>query len=426
MIQSAGTGSAEVESQGSSEIVPSGDVGYLARQPILDHCGRVFGYELHCHEFIGQTGQGVLSPSSNRMLDALALYGVKRLAAGSWAFINCSMDMLLADLFEALQPAMTVLEIPNHSEPPEKLIRVCGKLKKAGFRLALVDFEPNKATDPLIELVDYVKVDAKNFNALEWEPAHKQLDCGNVAVVADKVHTHQAYRRARALGIGYFQGLYFCHPELIPNGQIPANHIYHVEILRELFKDPLDLKTLCPLVSQDASLVYRVLRFVNSPLCAIRHPVTSIQEAIMILGDAAFRRIAALAIQSALSQDHSPELLQMALVRARFCAAAAPLCGLDVEEQYLLGMLSLLPPMLRVPMVTIVQELPLRAEIRNALAGIPGKERCLLTWIENLEDNSIFACEETSEQYGLDRNSLATLYLNALEDGTMPERISRV
>lgn len=192
-----------------------------------------------------------------------------------------------------------------------------------------------------------------------------------MTVVADKIHTHQDYKKARALGIRYFQGFYFCYPELVPNGNIPANRLYQVEILRQLFRDPLDLMTLCPMVSQDVSLVYRVLRYVNSPICAIRHPVTSIQDAIIILGDAAFRRIAALSLESALSQDQSPELLQMALVRARFCAMAAPLCGLDVEEQYLLGMLSLLPPMLRVPVETILHELPLRAEIRDALAGIP-------------------------------------------------------
>jgi len=197
-----------------------------------------------------------------------------------------------------------------------------------------------------------------------------------------------------------------------------------VEILRQLFKDPLELKTLCPLVSEDASLVYRVLRFVNSPLCVARHPVTSIQDAIMILGDAAFRRIAALAIQSALSRDQSPELLQMALVRARFCAQAAPFCGLASDEQYLLGMLSLLPPMLRVPMDTILHELPLRTEIREALAGTSSKERSLLTWIENLEDNRTSGCDEISAQYGLDRNTLAVLYLNSLDDGSNSAQIN--
>jgi EAL and modified HD-GYP domain-containing signal transduction protein len=423
MIQSSDIGSVLTESSLTAEGAWPSGVGYVSRQPILDHCGGVFGYELHCHESF-KKGEAKNSHVSYDMSDALALFGVERLAVGSWGFVSCSLEMLMEDMFEALPPAMTVLEIPNCSEPSEKLIRSCRKLKEAGFRLALLDFEAGDTKNPLIDLVDYVKVEPRNFEAAAWARLRKPLHDAKVTVVADKIHTHQAYSKARALGIQYFQGFYFCHPELVPNGKIPANRLPHMEILRQLFRDPLDLMTLCPLVSRDASLVYRVLRYVNSPVCAIRQPVTSIQEAIMILGDAAFRRIAALAIQSALNQDQSPELLQMALVRARFCAQAASLCGLDTEEQYLLGMLSLLPPMLRVPMEAILHELPLRVAIRDALAGTAVKERVLLAWIENLEENRTAGCDQISMEYGLDRNVLAVLYLDSLEDGNKPVRIN--
>jgi EAL and modified HD-GYP domain-containing signal transduction protein len=423
MIQSSDIGSVLAEGSGSEAGAWPSGVGYVSRQPILDHWGGVFGYELHCHESFKQ-GEAKASHLSYDMSDALALFGVERLAVGSWGFVNCSLEMLMEDIFEALPPAMTVLEFPHCADPSEKLIGSCRKLKETGFRLALLDFEPGETKNPLLELVDYVKVEPRNFEPAAWGRLRQQLRGAKVTVVADKIHTHQAYSKARALEIQYFQGYYFCHPELVPNGKIPANRVPHMEILRHLFRDPLDLMTLCPLVSRDASLVYRVLRYVNSPVCAIRQPVTSIQEAIMILGDAAFRRIAALAIQSALSQDQSPELLQMALVRARFCAHAATLCGLDTEEQYLLGMLSLLPPMLRVPMQTILHELPLRVEIRNALAGMPLKERVLLTWMENLEENRTAECDRISAEYGLDRNVLAVLYLDSLEDGNKPVRIN--
>lgn len=423
MIQSSDIGSVRTESSMVAEGTWPSGAGYVSRQPILDHCGGVFGYELHCHEPF-KKGEANGTHVSYEMSDALALFGVERLAVGSWGFVSCTLEMLMEDMFEALPPAMTVLEIPKSKEPSEKLLRSCRKLKEAGFRLALLDFEPGDVESPLMELVDYVKVEPRNFDAALWEHLRKQLHDAKVIVVADKIHTHQAYSKARALGIQYFQGFYFCHPELVPNGKIPANRLPHMEILRQLFKDPLDLMSLCPLVGRDASLVYRVLRYANSPICAIRQPVTSIQEAIMILGDAAFRRIAALAIQSALNQDQSPELLQMALVRARFCAQAASLCGLDAEEQYLLGMLSLLPPMLRVPMDAVLHELPLRVEIRDALAGTQTRERALLTWIEHLEENCTSGCDQISAEYGLDRNVLAVLYLDSLEPGNKPVRIN--
>ncbi len=390
--------------------------GYLARQPILDRRGTVFGYELHFHQQLQPPVETMLSPASHGLLDALAIFGVERFTSGSRGFLNTSLETLVEGAFEGLPPSHTVLEITSPSEPFPKLMRSCRNLQNAGFQLALINFEASHSADELLELVDYVKVDAKTLEGSDWDRVCKALAGTHATVVADKIHTHDSYRKARALGIKYFQGYYFCNPELIPSGKIPAHRAQQVQILRELFKDPLDLKTLCPLVMGDASVVYRLLRFVNSPFCAMRDPVTSVESAIMILGDNLFRRIATLAIQCGLSQDEPPELLNMALVRARFCSEAASLVGLDPDEQYLLGMLSLLPPMLRVPMQTIVPQLPLRPAVRDALGGTACKERALLSWVEDLEENRIAGCEQIAANYNLDRTRLAEVYCHVLEE----------
>lgn len=380
-------------------------VGYLARQPILNRSGVVFGYELRYHD------PAEARDDATGLIDALALLGVDRFAGVHWAFVRCTPQMLLDEMLEGLPPSMLVLEFPAPDEPSPKLLRACRRLREAGFRFALTGFEPSGHRDPWMEVVDYLKVEVKALQTPGWE----YLSAGAM-VIADDVQTHDLYRTARAAGIPYFQGFYFCRPDLIPDAKIPANRVAHLEILRELFKDPLDLKTLSPLVERDPSLIYRVLRLVNSPFCAVHQWVTSIESAIILLGDAKFRRIATLAIHCALNQDQSPELLNMALIRARFCATAAHLCGLHPEEQYLLGMLSLLPPMLGVPMELILSGLPLRDTIQNALAGIPVRERCLLAWIEELEQDRIAECDAIAARFGLEKDELVRLYLNALHD----------
>jgi EAL and modified HD-GYP domain-containing signal transduction protein len=389
-------------------------VGYLARQPILNRRGGVFGYELRFHDPAGDAAPSKLAAGS-ALIDALALFGVERFAGGQWAFLRCTEQMLLDEMFEGLPPAMTVLEIPSQATPAPRLLRICRRGREAGFRLALTEFEPGNGHDALLGYADYVKIDVTRIDTPGWQSFSKQAQSSSPIVIACNIQTHEAWHTARTAGIKYFQGYYFCSPDLIPNGAIPANRAYHLEILRELFKDPLDLKVLGPLVARDASLIYRVLRFVNSPLCAMRQVVTSIESAIMILGDTAFRRIATLAIQCGLNRDQSPELLNMAVVRARFCSLAAPLCGLEPEEQYILGMLSLLPPMLGVPMELILPGLPLRGAVRDALAGASVRERSLLTWIEELEHDKIAECEELAARYGLDNDHLMRTYLGAIE-----------
>jgi c-di-GMP-related signal transduction protein len=396
--------------------IPGSVPGYLGRQPILDRRGTVFGYELHFYRAAQSAFEATICDACHGLLDAIAVFGVERFTAGSRGFLACTPEMIVEGAWEGLSPNHTILELPAPSGPFPKLVRACRNLREAGFQLALLNFNSVYPADELLELVDFVKVDGKSLDSPEWDVICKKLFGTRAIVIADNIQTHAAYRKARVLGIRYFEGYYFCNPEYIPSGKIPAHRAHQVQMLRELFKEPLDLKTICPLVMADASLVYRVLRFVNSPLCAVRDPITSIESALMILGDNTFRRIATLAIQCALAQGQTPELLNMALVRARFCSSAAGLCGLDPDEQYLLGMLSLLPPMLGVPMETILPELPLRNQLLDALAGTPGKERILLSWIENLEESRIPSCEQLADDNNLDRDKLTEFYFNALEN----------
>jgi EAL and modified HD-GYP domain-containing signal transduction protein len=388
---------------------------YLTRQPILDRRGNVFAYQFTDHERASAPRSDTPGRASHPILDTLALFGLERLAGGTTAFIRCMAQELVDGLMVDLPARNIVLEIGKDTESSPKLLQSCTRLKAAGFRFAFRDFANYETARFPLSLLDYVTVNSDDLETGEWERLCRILHGASAAIIADRVHTQAAYRQCRAVGINYFQGFYFWSPVFIHRSRVPANRLHHVEILKELFKDPLDLKTLCPLVMRDASLVYRVLRYVNSPLCAVRNPVHSLHAAIVILGDATFRRIATLAIECALNQNQPPEILQMALVRARFCELAASTCGLASDEQYLLGLLSLLPAMLRVPMETIVPELPLTAGISRALRGESVTERCLLSWIERLERNEIDGCEALSARYGLDRGRLSQLYLDALD-----------
>lgn len=397
-------------------------MGSIVRQPILDLVGLVHGYELRFllppKSDVGFTG----ARDALTILDNILLFGLNRLTAGLPAFFNSTAEALTEDLIAALPSSTTVLEIPTSLELTPKLLGVCRKLKTAGFRFALVEFTDSPEPHPLLDLVDYVKVELTSLDAGACASLRRQLKNTSATMVASGIHSQDSYRKSRAEGFRYFQGFYFCNPEPVKNAGIPSNHLVHIEILRELFKDPLDLKTLCPLVLRDASLVYRVLRLVNSPLYAIRNPINSIECAIVILGDVAFRRIATLAIQCTLNARRPREILHMALARARFCASTASLCNLDANEQYLLGMLSLLPAMLLIPMESIVPELPLRDPVRQALLGHPTRDRCLLDWIECHEGNKFAECGTIENRYSLDRQKLMQSYVDALVgDATQPD-----
>jgi len=389
------------------------EMRYITRQPIHDLRGRVHGYEL-----LFQMSPEGETPANGQhatrtILDNLVLFGYDRLTSGMPTFIPCTEEALTEQLVTILPPSMTVLEIPQNIPVSTRLLDACGNLKQAGFRLALVGFTLDSKPDVRLSLVDYVKVDFNPGDAPGNERLRQRLKGTSVSLIADNVHSQEAFRRAHVEEFQFFQGVYFCNIQPIPNAKVPANRLFHVEILRQLFRDPLNLDELCPLVMRDASLVYRILRVVNSPICAIRQEVTSIRTAIVILGENIFRRIATLAIQCELNTRQPPEILHMSLVRARFCELAAHLRKLDPSEQYLLGMLSMLPAMLRVPMAALAPELPLRPAIVDALLGAETPERCLLSWIESLERGKFEACHRIAGVFGLSHEKLNRFYVEA-------------
>jgi len=387
---------------------------YIARQPILDVNHRVHGYELNFQVDPESTAGGDDIQAIRTILDDAVIFGIDRFTNGLRAFVRCTAESLTERLVSVLPPAMTVLEIPAGIEVTPELSAACLELKEAGFRLALVDFASHLMPHPLQNMVDYIKANQAGLDPDRWRRYREKLQGMQIQLMAEKVETQKDYMLALAQGFTLFQGYYFCHPELIKDAKVPANRLCHMEILRQLQNDPIDLRKVSPLVSRDPSLTYRLLRLVNSPLYAIRNEVRSIEAAIIAIGETSFRRISTLAIFSESNADQPPEILHMALVRARFCELAAGDCGLDPNEQYLLGMFSLLPAMMRQPMEKLAPELSLRTEIREALLGKDNRERRLLAWIEAHERNDGAERTAAEEAHSLNQQIMIQCYLAAL------------
>ena len=379
----------------------AGGLRYVARQPIMDLRGRIHGYELLFRAGPEAVFRGDGNLATRTMLDNTVVYGLDRLTGGLPAFVNCTSESLIDDLVHILPSSMTVLEILESLDPTPSLVNACRRHKASGFRLALDDFTWKPKFDPLVELADYIKVDFMQTDAAERQSLLKRLNLVTVALVAEKIETQKEYRLACKEGFTLFQGYYFCRPMLMENRKVPANRLSQIEILQMLRDDSIELRKLTRLVKRDASLTYRLLRLVNSPMCAVRQEVRSIQAALLAVGEETFRRIATLAITSELNTGQPAEILRMAFVRGRFCELAACLCALDPTEQYLLGLLSLLPAMLRVPMEELTPALPLREEIRQALEGEANHERCLLQWLECHEYGDWAGCDVVVEANGL-------------------------
>ena len=136
----------------------------------------------------------------------------------------------------------------------------------------------------------------------------------------------------------------------------------------------------------------RLLQYINSSTFSFREKITSIRQALTLLGAMKTKYWLRLMLYSdMLSTSSNPEVLRMALQRAHFLDAlgvASRFAAPKNESLFLVGMLSLLEAILGVPMITILKELPLSAEIKSSLRGERGIYSdyiALATAMENLD-----------------------------------------
>lgn len=401
-------------STGDAPVLAEG-LRYVARQPILDARGKVHGYELLFRSgpaALGFHGDG--DSATRTILDNTVIFGLERLTGGLPVFVNCTQEAILDRLVMVLPPEQTVLELLETLEPSAALLSACNELKDKGFRLALDDFAWTADWEPFVELADYIKIDLSITTAQGRAELVRRLRKYPAQLVAERVETNNDLAVARSEGFSLFQGYYFCRPVLMENRAIPPNRLVHLEMLHALTERPLNTAQISNLVKRDASLTYRLLRMVNSPLFATRRVVTSIHGALVMIGDEMFRRVAMLAIASELRGNNPSELLRMAFLRGRFCELAAPMMRQDPTEQYLLGILSLLPAMMGVAMENVTNALPLRSEVRQALLGQDNAERAILYWLESYELGAWEHCDASAMPAKFGESALLELYADAL------------
>jgi EAL and modified HD-GYP domain-containing signal transduction protein len=80
----------------------------------------------------------------------------------------------------------------------------------------------------------------------------------------------------------------------------------------------------------------------------------------------------------------------------------------------MLGMLSLMPVMLRVTMQDLTAELPVRRAIREALLGQENEERVLLSWLESYERGKWEECDSKAEVLHLSGLELSDIYTDSV------------
>jgi EAL and modified HD-GYP domain-containing signal transduction protein len=264
----------------------------------------------------------------------------------------------------------TVLEILESVEPNDELIAACQDLSDQGYTFALDDFVGEARFEPLTRIAKLIKVDMRTTAKPEQERLLRTYQPRGIAMVAEKVETHEEFEWAKSAGYDYFQGYFFARPSIVHSHHVPATKLNCLRLLSELQKPDLDFKRLEDLIRGDVALTYKLLRYVNSALFGLRGEIQSIERALMIVGTEDIRRWVALATLPMLAIDKPGELATLSIVRARFCEGLVQLAGITQQnEAFLMGMFSLLDALIDQPLDEALLAVGLGPRITHALLG---------------------------------------------------------
>jgi EAL and modified HD-GYP domain-containing signal transduction protein len=348
---------------------------YLARQPILNRARELFAYELLFRNGIQNSCDALdLELASTSVMDSSFLIGFDKLRAGHLMFINCPRDFLLRDYVSLFPPNSVVIEILETVKPDEEVVEACRRLKEAGYTIALDDFVDSPRWAPLVALADIIKVDFRITDPGEQRAIVSRYARTNIRMLAEKVETQEEYAAGMQMGYSLFQGYFFCRPEIMRHRQMPASKLAYLELLRAATAPEFDVRELALKIKHEASLTFRLLRYLNSAAFGLRSEIHSVPHALSLLGERELRKWIAVVSVGVLADGKPGELMTIPLVRGRFCELLAPFAGMagHSNDLFLMGLLSVMDAVLDQSLEVILADLPVRGEIKDALQARAG------------------------------------------------------
>ena len=160
--------------------------------------------------------------------------------------------------------------------------------------------------------------------------------------------------------------------ERAPNlgGRFSPDGLRVASLLSKL-RQGAEIREMAGVLKQDVALSYRLLRYVNAAAWGLVNPISSIEQAMLMLGRRPLYRWLMLLLLAGAPKAELTEVRgEATLVRARFMELlGASLSVPQRDELFVLGMLSLLDTVLQVPATRVLDTLPMSDTIRAALAG---------------------------------------------------------
>lgn len=393
----------------------------MARQPIFDADNKVYAYELlyrsngHQNSYNGVNGD---ESTADVVTNAFFGLDVRDVIGGAKAFINFTGNLLKHGVPKMISPSILVVEVLENQMMDEDTIAACVDLKERGYTIALDDFEYENAYSELFQIGDIVKIDFRTSQKAIEETAYV-CRYSNKIMLAEKIETREELEYARRLGCTFTQGYYFAKPTIMSKESIQPLPLNFMEIMQLVSAPEPEISDIVEVISRDTAMCQRLLRLINSVYFGVRNRVSSISQALVILGLDYLREWVYLMGMQRITRNDNVEIMRMSVLMAKFCKSISQLipdAARSADAFYLMGLLSMVTYSGERALALALEEFPVTDDIKNGLMRRGGLYSDVYDMAYNYEKGNWPVVDEFSKKYGISTEKISELFLACVKD----------
>lgn len=393
---------------------------FVGRQPIFDRQNNIFGYEL-----LYRNSEENSFPDVNPELATMELLmntfftiGVEEVVNRKKSFINFSEPLLHDDILPQLSAKTVIIEILEDVQITPVLLERLKQLRKEGFTFALDDFilkNDNSLIKELFKLIHIIKIDYRHTTAKQRQQVEELVkEFPHITLLAEKVETKAEYDEAYEKGYRLFQGYYFARPDVIKGKDIPPNYAIHFYLFQKLNESEPDLDEITDIIKRDISLSYKLLRYVNSLTFSIPYDITSIHQALIMMGFNNAKKwvhiLLLYDIGKVNGNGQTMGLIEASLIRAKVLELLALKTNRDdYDAFFLVGMFSLIDRIMEQDLSELLKKLSLSPVIADTLLGKETACTHYFLLAEALEEFDFDTMERQAEIIGVTLQDISVI-----------------
>jgi len=342
----------------------------IARQPVFDSEGEIFGYEVYLRRTDNLESYPQDIPYNKAtfiVAELIGELGVKRISEGKKIFVNVTLDSILNKTLDLLTLDKVVFSIippqieVGHTIYNNALKRIDDLKSRGGTILITEQLYSSKHLD-LLERASIVEFRAKSLD----EGKSAGVRRNGKKVLVSHVESEREFERVKPLG-DFFVGNYLGAPSVIKEFEIAP--FLKATLMRMIaaLNTAQSIKDFANIIASDVGMSAKLLRFVNSAYFARRKEIKDLVQACAYLGMENLKKFTLLVATNDYVSVENPVLWRKSLIRAILAEELAKrIKPVVANEAYLAGLFSLIDKILGVDKIEFLRDVNIDQEIIDA------------------------------------------------------------